>query len=126
MESETPRQYWTVGIHDDVTFTSLPVKNYGFRTAGTKTRQVINWGFGGDGSVGAMGSTARLVSEKTPNYVQLYHTYDSKKEGGATISHLRIGPDSIGSHYLITENADYVQCTKTSFVKMFDMTTALK
>jgi pyruvate-ferredoxin/flavodoxin oxidoreductase len=65
---------------------------YGYRTAPEGTRSVINWGFGGDGSVGAMTSTSRLVAEKTPNNVLLYHSYDSKKEGGATISHLRIGP----------------------------------
>lgn len=73
-----------------------------------------------------MTSTARLVSERTPNYVQLYHSYDSKKEGGATISHLRIGPNYIGSHYLITDNADYIQVTKLSFVRKFDMIDPLK
>lgn len=73
-----------------------------------------------------MTSTARLVAERTPNNVILYHSYDSKKEGGATISHLRIGPGKMESHYLITDNADYIQCTKPSFIKTFDMLGALK
>jgi pyruvate-ferredoxin/flavodoxin oxidoreductase len=66
---EKPKTFWTVGINDDVTFTSLPVKYYGYKTASEGSRNVINWGFGGDGSVGAMTSTARLVAERTPNYV---------------------------------------------------------
>lgn len=55
-----------------------------------------------------MTSTARLISERTPNNVLLYHSYDSKKEGGATVSHLRIGKAEQKSHYLITDNADYI------------------
>jgi pyruvate-ferredoxin/flavodoxin oxidoreductase len=92
MEKDQPKDHFTVGINDDVTFTSIDVKHYGFRTAPEGTRAVVNWGFGGDGSVGAMTSTSRLVAEKTPNNVLLYHSSDSKKEGGATVSHLRIGP----------------------------------
>lgn len=69
LEKEKCKDYFTVGIEDDVTFTSLPMKNYGLRTGGTKARCIMNWGFGGDGSVGAMTSTARLVADRTPNHV---------------------------------------------------------
>lgn len=69
LEKENPKNFWTVGITDDVTHTSLEVPHYGIRTATEGTKCVINWGFGGDGSVGAMTSTARLIAERTPNNV---------------------------------------------------------
>lgn len=69
LEREKSKNGWTVGINDDVTHTSLPVTIRGWRTAPEGTRCVVNWGFGGDGSVGAMTSTARLIAERTPNNV---------------------------------------------------------
>lgn len=109
-----------------MTFTSLTIKPIGGKTVPKGTIQCINWGFGGDGSVGAMNSTTKIIAQETGKFVALFHSYDSKKEGGATVSHLRFGPQTITSEYLIDSNADFITCTKEPFARKYELLRALK
>lgn len=73
-----------------------------------------------------MNATTKIIADQTTNYVQLFHSYDSKKEGGATVSHLRFGPQKITSEYLIDSGANFITCTKEPFVRKFDLLKSLK
>ena len=98
--SPAPRNHFTVGIHDDVTHTSLPV-DYGFDIENPKTVRAVFYGLGSDGTVGANKNSIKIIGEDTPNYAQGYFVYDSKKSGSITVSHLRFGPEPIRAPYLI-------------------------
>jgi len=83
------------------------------------------WGLGSDGTVGANKTAIKIIGDNTDLYAQAYFSYDSKKSGGSTVSHLRFGPKPIRSPYLVY-NADYIACHNPSFVNHFDLLKGLK
>ncbi len=115
---------FTIGIEDDVTFTSLP-KHEEIDTTSEGTVQCQFWGLGSDGTVGANKSAIKIIGDNTDMYAQGYFSYDSKKSGGITVSHLRFGKNKIRSPYLI-QNPDFVACHNPSYVNKYDMTKGLK
>ena len=124
MLSDAPRNLFTVGIDDDMTYTSLKMD-------GELKIQVPGmvrckfWGFGSDGTVGANKQATKIIGEYTDLYVQAYFDYDSKKSGGLTMSHLRFGKEPIHAPYLIDE-ADYIACHNQSYVNQYDLLKGLK
>lgn len=119
-----PKNHFTVGIKDDVTFRSLTVCEK-LDTVPEGTNQSIFWGFGSDGTVGANKNAIKIIGDNTDLYAQGYFAYDSKKSGGLTISYLRFGKNKIHSTYRIS-HADYVACHKLSYVNNYDMLEAMK
>jgi pyruvate-ferredoxin/flavodoxin oxidoreductase len=124
MEKDAPKKAFTVGIHDDVTNTSLPVEGR-FDVAPEGTIQCKFWGLGADGTVGANRSAIQIIGDNTDMYAQAYFAYDSKKSGGVTMSHLRFGKKPIQSTYLI-DSADYIACHKSKYVDMYDLLEGIK
>src|SRR6266699_4959731 len=116
-----PKRRFTVGIHDDVTTTSLDYDPT-FSTELAETVRCLFWGLGSDGTVGANKNSIKIIGEETENYAQGYFVYDSKKSGSVTISHLRFGPQLISAPYLIGENqADFVACHQFTLMERFDV-----
>ena len=115
---------FTIGIEDDVTFTSL-AKHEEIDTTAEGTVQCQFWGLGSDGTVGANKSAIMIIGDNTDMYAQGYFSYDSKKSGGITVSHLRFGKEKIRSPYLI-QNPDFVACHNPSYVNKYNMTKGLK
>jgi len=103
-----PKNHFTIGIHDDVTQTSLEY-DPAFSTERPETIRAVFYGLGADGTVGANKNSIKIIGEETDNYAQGYFVYDSKKSGSVTISHLRFGPQPIRSTYLI-DRANFVAC----------------
>lgn len=124
LKEENPKDRFTVGIIDDVTHTSLDVKEK-INTTPEGTIRCKFWGFGSDGTVGANKSAIKIIGDNTDMYAQGYFSYDSKKSGGVTISHLRFGKKPIKSTYLIDE-ADFISCSKQSYVYQYDILEGLK
>jgi pyruvate-ferredoxin/flavodoxin oxidoreductase len=124
MLAATPKNHFTVGITDDVTNTSLEVET-GFEVAPEGTVACKFWGLGADGTVGANKSAIKIIGDHTDMYAQAYFSYDSKKSGGITISHLRFGQKPIKSTYLV-DAADYVACHKASYVHLYDLLEGIK
>ncbi len=124
LEKEEPKDQFTIGINDDVTFTSLPIPT-GISTEPEGTIQCKFWGLGADGTVGANKNSIKIIGDKTDLYAQGYFAYDSKKSGGVTISHLRFGKNKIQSTYLITE-ANFVACHNQAYVYKYDLLKGLK
>jgi len=122
--SETPKDQFTVGIVDDVTNTSLEVKE-NIVAAPAGTIRVKFWGLGSDGTVGANKNAIKIIGDNTDMYAQAYFSYDSKKSGGVTVSHLRFGKQPIRSTYLIDE-ADFIACNNQSYVYQYDVIKGLK
>ena len=113
------KNHFTVGIEDDVTKLSLEVKeNINTEPAGTIRCKF--WGLGSDGTVGANKNSIKIIGDHTDMYAQGYFSYDSKKSGGITVSHLRFGPKEIKAHYLLTE-ADFIACHTQSYVTRLDV-----
>jgi len=119
-----PKNHFTVGIVDDVAFTSLPLDS-DFDPTPEGTVQCQFWGLGSDGTVGANKDAIKIIGDHTDLYAQGYFVYDSKKSGGITVSHLRFGSSQIKSTYKV-KHADYVACHKTSYVDTFDLVADLK
>lgn len=119
MKNEVPKNHFTVGISDDVTYHSLPV-GAPVDTGNSETVSCKFWGFGSDGTVGANQNSIRIIGESTEKYVQAYFEYDAKKSGGVTKSHLRISDRPICSSYLVNQ-ADFVACHKESYIEKYDM-----
>ena len=117
--AETPKNHFTVGIDDDVTFTSLPYEP-DFTIEPDSVVRALFYGLGSDGTVGANKNSIKIIGENTDNYAQGYFVYDSKKSGAMTVSHLRFGPDPIRSTYLLTE-ANFVACHQSLFLEKYDM-----
>ncbi len=117
--TESPKNHFTVGIHDDVTHSSLSYDPE-FSTENPHTVRAIFFGLGSDGTVGANKNSIKIIGERTPNHAQGYFVYDSKKAGSVTVSHLRFGPDPIRSTYLITR-ANFVACHQFSFLERVDV-----
>jgi len=122
--SSNPKNGFTVGIVDDVTHLSLEVKEE-INAAPEGTIRCKFWGLGSDGTVGANKSAIKIIGDETDLYAQGYFSYDSKKSGGVTISHLRFGKKPIKSTYLINE-ADFVACHNQAYVYQYDLVKGLK
>jgi len=114
-----PKNHFTIGINDDVTFTSLEWDKDYHIEADDVVRAVF-YGLGSDGTVGANKNSIKIIGEGTPNYAQGYFVYDSKKAGSVTVSHLRFGPRPIRDPYLVSD-ANFVACHQSSFIEKFDM-----
>ncbi len=124
LKMKEPKNNFTVGIIDDVTYTSLPIKEEIDATPEDLV-QCKFWGLGGDGTVGANKDAIKIIGDNTDMYVQGYFAYDAKKSAGVTVSHLRFGKNPIKSTYLIT-NADYIACHNPSYVYKFDLLEGIK
>ena len=124
LKKDNSKNFFTVGIEDDVTFTSIPVEDE-LRIATPGTVRCKFWGLGSDGTVGANKQAIKIIGENTDKYVQAYFAYDSKKSGGVTMSHLRFGDTPIRSTYLIDE-ADYIGCHVQAYVNQYDLLKGLK
>ncbi|MGO0123524.1 pyruvate:ferredoxin (flavodoxin) oxidoreductase [Desulfothermobacter acidiphilus] len=116
---DQPKNHFTVGINDDVTATSLVLKEK-LDTTPAGTHQAMFFGLGADGTVGANKNSIKIIGDHTDLYAQGYFVYDAKKAGGVTISHLRFGQRPIKAPYLI-ERADFLACHHPSFVNRYDM-----
>ncbi len=124
LAKEAPAKIFTIGINDDVTHLSLDVEET-IVTEPAGTVRCKFWGLGSDGTVGANKNAIKIIGDKTDMYAQGYFSYDSKKSGGVTVSHLRFGKQPIRSTYLIDE-ADYVACHNQSYVTQYDVLSGLK
>ena len=119
-----PKNQFTIGIVDDVTFTSLPQKEE--IALGSKGMfQAKFYGLGADGTVGANKNSVKIIGENTDKYCQAYFSYDSKKSGGFTCSHLRFGDEPIHSTYLVT-TPNFVACHVQAYLHMYDVTRGLQ
>ncbi|MEM0493358.1 MAG: pyruvate:ferredoxin (flavodoxin) oxidoreductase [Candidatus Thermoplasmatota archaeon] len=124
MKQDKPKNHFTVGITDDVTFTSLTLPEP-IDTAPAGMIRCKFWGMGSDGTVGANKDAIKIIGDTTDLYVQGYFAYDPKKSGGVTVSHLRFGKTPIHSTYLI-DKADYIACHQTSYVNKYDLLEGIK
>ena len=114
LAKDAPKEHFTVGINDDITYLSLeekPAPN----TSAPGTIEAKFWGLGGDGTVGANKNSIKIIGDHTDKYVQAYFQYDSKKTGGVTISHLRFGDNPIRSPYYINK-ADFLACHTPAYI----------
>lgn len=119
-----PKNHFTVGITDDVTMLSLPVGEE-ISLAKPGTFEALFFGLGADGTVGANKNSIKIIGGSTDKYCQAYFSYDSKKSGGYTSSHLRFGDSPITSPYLVT-TPDFVACHVPSYVDKYDVLKGLK
>ncbi|GBE93264.1 pyruvate:ferredoxin (flavodoxin) oxidoreductase [Nostoc cycadae] len=115
----TPKNHFTVGIHDDVTHTSLNF-DPNFSIEPDNVVRAMFYGLGSDGTVGANKNSIKIIGEGTDNYAQGYFVYDSKKSGSITVSHLRFGPQPIHSTYLI-DKANFIGCHHWVFLEKIDV-----
>ncbi len=118
------KNHFTVGIEDDVSFTSLPVKEQ-VNAAPAGTIACKFYGLGSDGTVGANKNSIKIIGDHTDMYAQGYFAYDSKKSGGLTVSHLRFGKKPIQSPYQI-DAADFIACHNPSYVTRYDVVAGIK
>ena len=124
LNSENPKNGFTIGINDDVTNLSLsPVE--GIATTPEGTKSCMFWGLGSDGTVGANKSAIKIIGNNTNMYAQGYFYYDSKKSGGLTVSHLRFGKKPIKSSYLI-DKADFIACHNQAYIHSYNVLEGLK
>ena len=119
-----PKNHFTVGIVDDVTFTSLPEVEE-IALGGKGMFQAKFFGLGADGTVGANKNSVKIIGDNTDKYCQAYFSYDSKKSGGFTCSHLRFGDTPIRSTYLVT-TPNFVACHVQAYLNMYDVTRGLQ
>jgi pyruvate-ferredoxin/flavodoxin oxidoreductase len=124
LKLENPKNKFTVGIEDDVTYTSLDFKEE-INASPKGLVQCKFWGLGGDGTVGANKNAIKIIGDNTDLFAQGYFAYDSKKSGGITISHLRFGRVPIKSTYLI-KHADYIACHNPAYVYQYDLLEGIK
>ncbi len=124
LAKRNPKNHFTVGIHDDITNTSLDFSEK-FDAAPAGSTSAKFYGLGSDGTVGANKNSIKIIGDHTDMYAQAYFFYDSKKSGGITVSHLRFGKTPIQSEYLI-DAADFIACHNPSYVTRYDMVTDLK
>ncbi len=124
LDKSKPKNHFTVGIHDDVSHTSLEWDEELSKVCGSGYEAMF-WGLGSDGTVSANKNTIKIISEATDKYAQGYFVYDSKKAGNRTTSHVRFSDLPIRSAYLCKE-ADFVGCHNWSFLEKYDMLKYLK
>ena len=114
-----PKNHFTVGIHDDLSGTSLDFDE-DFSVESGDVFRALFYGLGSDGTVGANKDSIKIIGDNTANYAQGYFVYDSKKAGAVTVSHLRFGPRPIRSSYLISE-AQFVGCHQPFFLQRYEI-----
>ncbi|MCA9787361.1 MAG: 2-oxoacid:acceptor oxidoreductase family protein, partial [Candidatus Cloacimonetes bacterium] len=119
LQKDNRRTHFTVGITDDLTFSSLDVDRE-FRVEDTLATRAVFYGLGSDGTVGANKNSIKIIGENTDNHAQGYFVYDSKKSGSMTTSHLRFGPKEIRKPWLI-DSAGFVACHQPQFLESIDM-----
>ena len=119
LKLDKPKHHFTIGINDDVNFTSLEFDE-SFDIEDAKVVRALFYGLGSDGTVGANKNSIKIIGENTDNYAQGYFVYDSKKAGALTVSHLRFGPKPINSPYLI-KKANFIGVHQTVFLEKFDL-----
>jgi pyruvate-ferredoxin/flavodoxin oxidoreductase len=119
-----PKNQFTIGIVDDVTFTSLPQKEE-IAMGGDGLYEAKFYGLGADGTVGANKNSIKIIGDNTTKYCQAYFSYDSKKSGGFTCSHLRFGDAPIRSTYLVN-TPNFVACHVQAYLRMYDVTKGLR
>jgi pyruvate-ferredoxin/flavodoxin oxidoreductase len=124
LEMNEPKSDFTIGIVDDITFKSLPLKEE-IDITPKGTRQAKFYGLGSDGTVGANKNSIKIIGDATDKYCQGYFQYDSKKSGGFTCSHLRFGDKMIRSTYLVT-TPDFVACHVPAYIHLYDVLKGLK
>jgi len=124
MKLKEPKNQFTLGIIDDVTFKSLPILPE-IHVALPGTYSAKFYGLGSDGTVGANKNSIKIIGDSTDKYCQAYFAYDSKKSGGITTSHLRFGDSPIRSPYLVN-TPDFVACHVPSYLDKYDMLKGLK
>ena len=119
-----PKDHFTIGIVDDVTFTSLPQKEE-IALGGAGMFEAKFYGLGADGTVGANKNSVKIIGDNTDKHCQAYFSYDSKKSGGFTCSHLRFGDTPIRSTYLVN-TPNFVACHVQAYLKMYDVLRGLQ
>ncbi|HJX71396.1 MAG TPA: pyruvate:ferredoxin (flavodoxin) oxidoreductase, partial [Bacteroidales bacterium] len=124
LELPEPKNRFTLGIDDDVTYTSLPLKPE-IKISGKGTFEGKFYGIGADGTVGANKNSIKIIGDNTDKFAQAYFAYDSKKSGGITVSHLRFGDKPIRSPYLVN-TPDFVACHVPAYLDKYDMLKGLK
>ena len=124
LSAAEPKNNFTISITDDLSHTSLPTVE-GFDVTAEGTKACKFWGLGSDGTVGANKSAIKIIGDYTDMYAQGYFSYDSKKSGGVTVSHLRFGHTPIMAPYLIN-TADFVAVHNQSYVNKYDVLAGLK
>jgi len=124
LEMNEPKNQFTIGIEDDVTFHSLPILAE-VKVSSPDIYEAKFYGLGSDGTVGANKNSIKIIGAATQKYCQAYFAYDSKKSGGFTASHLRFGDSLIRSTYLIT-TPDFVACHVQAYVHLYDVLKGLK
>ncbi|MBU1174455.1 MAG: pyruvate:ferredoxin (flavodoxin) oxidoreductase [Alphaproteobacteria bacterium] len=119
LKKPDPKNNFTVGINDDVTFTSIETDT----SYGTESDEIVRamfYGLGADGTVGANKNSVKIIAEDGGRFAQGYFVYDSHKSGALTVSHLRFGPEPIGSPYLI-RTASFIACHQFHFMNKVDV-----
>jgi len=119
LNQSEPKDGFTVGIVDDVTFTSLPTGEK-ISLSDDSVKECLFYGLGADGTVGANKNSIKIIGDKTDLYAQAYFAYDSKKSGGYTRSHLRFGKKPIRSTYLVS-NPHFVACSVAAYLEIYDV-----
>jgi pyruvate-ferredoxin/flavodoxin oxidoreductase len=122
LKAAAPKNHFTIGIHDDVTHTSLQYDEH-FSTEDPETVRALFFGLGSDGTVGANKNSIKIIGKSTGQWVQGYFVYDSKKAGAVTVSHLRFGPRPIRGSYLISK-ANFIACHQFQFLERMDVLSA--
>jgi len=122
LQRDEPKNHFTIGIHDDVTHTSLDWDDHFKTRANSEMYQALFYGLGSDGTVSANKNSIKIIGRHTDLRVQGYFVYDSKKSGAITVSHLRFGPNHIASTYLIENNsANFIACHQPIFLERYHM-----
>ncbi|HID44815.1 MAG TPA: pyruvate:ferredoxin (flavodoxin) oxidoreductase [Chromatiaceae bacterium] len=122
LASDTPKHRFTIGIHDDVSHTSLEWDKRARNADMQGVIQCLFYGLGSDGTVSANKNTLKIIGEETDQFVQGYFVYDSKKAGAVTVSHLRFSPRPIRASYLIEDGeASFIGCHQPQFVERFNL-----
>ena len=124
LKLNAPKDHFTLGIVDDVTFTSLPLEKE-MALGGEGIFEAKFYGLGADGTVGANKNSVKIIGDNTNKYCQAYFSYDSKKSGGFTCSHLRFGDHPIRSTYQI-KTPNFVACHVQAYLQMYDVTRGLQ
>jgi pyruvate-ferredoxin/flavodoxin oxidoreductase len=119
LQKEKPKNHFTIGIEDDVTFTSLYYDRE-FSLEKQHTFRGLFYGLGADGTVSANKNSIKIIGEETDNYVQGYFVYDSKKSGSLTVSHLRVSDKPIDSTYLV-DSASFIACHHFNYLEKYDI-----
>ncbi|MEI8094652.1 MAG: pyruvate:ferredoxin (flavodoxin) oxidoreductase [Spirochaetales bacterium] len=125
LATKEPKDQFTIGIVDDVTFHSLPLPKTEVSVVPAGTIECKFFGLGADGTVGANKNSIKIIGDNTDLYAQAYFAYDSKKSGGFSVSHLRFGKNPIRSPYLVSA-ADFISCSQPSYLDKYDMLKGIK